>query len=73
MGWAVEITEQTTQVRRTLCGDVIKVDGMTNDMDQCEQEAQAGNVLVHTNGRIKRDELVQECFPQLGDQVPTHG
>ena len=39
----------------------------------CEEESHECDVLVHVNGSVKWDILVQEGLAQVGDRVSTHG
>lgn len=87
-----EIAEQTGEVVGRLCGDVIEVDAVPNDVQHwginwvsnmaaarqemesltCEEERQESNVLVHGDGAVKGNVLVQESLPQVRDRVTAH-
>jgi len=68
----VDFLEQAVQIFRTLSANIIKIDSMTDDMNNGHNERPESDILVHNNSTIKRYESMKECFTQECDQIPAH-
>ena len=56
-----------------LCGDVVEVEAVAQDVDHREEKGRPGYKLVEGHDRIKRHIQVEDGLPQGGDEVTAHG
>lgn len=73
VGVEVHFLDKTLQVIQGLGGDMVEVDTVTNGVDKGEEEGSHGDNFVELDMGVQWDVLMKGDFPDLGDQIPTHG
>ena len=56
-----------------LRGDVVEVDPVANAVHDSEHKAGKSDDLVEGQVGIEGDVVVEGSFPEVGDEVPSHG
>jgi len=66
------LTEQTSQIARSLGRDVVEITAMPNTMHDSKEQSGKGNDLVEGHSSIEWNVLIEGGLPEEGDEVPGH-